>query len=143
MTTITVIVTLLVVLLTGRASQYSPGVMQRVVAYRQSIGQLPEDVSMYDGFIAVRECGDIGNAYLIRPTGTEDWSLVLAADCASKNDSQSESDPRSGYQWMVDGNFHAEIGHEMALRWNCVGRIIDIEMIGVDVAVITEDAQLP
>ena len=40
---------------TGRASQYAPGVMERVVALRQDWGQLPDDVSAYDGFIAVQD----------------------------------------------------------------------------------------
>jgi hypothetical protein len=112
----------------GRASQYAESVMQRVVALRQGWGQLPEDVSEYDGFIAVLECTDIGKAYYIRPIGAEEWAYVLAADCASKSDRQSDVDGRSGYEWMLDGGIIVEISAELAVKWDTVGRMIRVEM---------------
>lgn len=113
----------------GKASQYAEGVMPRVVGLRQEWGQLPKDVSMYDGFIAVRECSDIGKTYYVRPAGAKKWERVLAADCASKSDRQSETDLRSGYEWMLDTGTIAEVDFKTALRWDTVGRMIDIEML--------------
>lgn len=115
-------------IVSGKASQYSPGVMERVVAYRQKHGEIPQDVSGYDGFVAVRECGNIGETYYIRPMGQADWEVFLAVDCASKNDYQSTTDPRSGYQWMTESSILVEIDHGTAKRWNCVRRITRIEM---------------
>lgn len=113
---------------TGRASQYSPGIMRRVTEYRQRMGQIAQDVSGYDGFIAVLECDDIGKEYWLRPVGTEIWYLVLAVDCASKSDRQSELDPRSGWEWMRDGAIVCEISHLLAIEWGTVGRMIEVEM---------------
>jgi hypothetical protein len=113
----------------GRASQYAEGIFQRVVGLRQDWGQLPEDVSMYDGFIAARECSDIGKAYYVRPVGAKEWDHVLAADCASPNDRQSEVDLRSGKEWMETEGILCEVSANLAVKWKTVGRMIDIEML--------------
>lgn len=112
----------------GRASQYAKGVFPRTIALRQGWGELPEDLSMYDGFIAVRESADIGRSYYIRPIGAKEWDYVLAGDCASKSDRQSETDARSGHAWMISEGIIAEIDYKTAVRWNTVGRMIDVEM---------------
>lgn len=39
----------------GVASQYSEGVMERVVSNRQRMGQLPQALPAVDGFIAVAD----------------------------------------------------------------------------------------
>jgi hypothetical protein len=102
--------------------------MRRVTAYRQRTGEIPQDVSAYDGFIAVLECDDIGKEYWLRPVGSEAWTWVLAVDCASKSDRQSDVDDRSGYEWMIDGALCCEIGHPLAVEWDTVGRMIEVEM---------------
>jgi hypothetical protein len=86
-------------------------------------------VSAYDGFIAVLECADIGKSYYIRPDGAEEWAYVLAADCASKSDRQSDMDGRSGWEWMLTTGTIAEINYDLAAEWDTVGRMIRVEMM--------------
>ena len=119
-------------ILTGRASQYGPGVMDSVIAVRQSgrtAYSLPAQLPIVDGYVAVPDCERIGSIISVRPVGTEKWESFLVVDCASKSDHQSETDPRSGYQWMMDGNVLVEVDHKTAVRWDTVGRAIDIEVI--------------
>lgn len=92
---------------TGYASWYAPGVMERVVATRQRWGQLPGDVTRYDGFVAVRECGDIGTELWIKPARGERYELFLAADCAAP----------PAYQWMVRGGILVEVDADTRERW--------------------------
>lgn len=113
--------------LEGRASQYAKGVMSRVVRYRQARGELPLDLSAYMGAVARPECADIGDEVWLRPAGGE-WELFIVADCGSKSDAR-ESDGLSGYEWMIQGNVLVEVGHETALRWDCVGRMMPVEML--------------
>lgn len=50
----------------GVASQYDPGVMRRVVETRQGGAvacPLPRVLPAVDGFVAVRECGRIGEVW--------------------------------------------------------------------------------
>lgn len=109
----------------GIASQYSPGVMERVVTYRQARDQLPQNVSRYAGFVAVPDCADIGKELWVRPSGG-DWELMLVADCASKTDSRWQ-DGLSGYRWMVLNRVLVEVDFETAKRWDTVGRAIPVE----------------
>lgn len=114
----------------GFASQYAVNVMEGTIRLRQGWGELPQDLSLYNGFVAVRNCTDIGKAYLIRRVGTEEWELFLAVDCASKTDRQSDTDPRSGWEWMRDGNLLCEVGHQTAVRWDVVDRGgVQVEMM--------------
>ena len=106
----------------GIASQYDLGVMRRVVARQQRLGRLPADLRLFDGFIAVQRCSDVGKFYLLRPLGTEHWELFAAADCSGSVATTA---------WMVNGAILAEVGHETAVRWGTVGRGIEIEMVGV------------
>ena len=119
-------------ILFGRASQYAPSVMDSVIAVRQSgrtAYSLPTQLPIVDGYVAVADCERIGSIISVRPVGTEKWESFLVVDCASKSDHQSETDPRSGYQWMMDGNVLVEVDHKTAVRWDTVGRAIDIEVI--------------
>ena len=116
----------------GRASQYGPGVMDRVIRVRQSgrtAMTLPAKLPEVDGYVAVQDCLMIGEVIRVRPVGAAEWERFLVTDCASKSDRQSPTDPRSGYEWMVDGNILIEVDYETAVRWNTVGRAIDIEVI--------------
>ena len=119
-------------ILFGRASQYAPGVMDSVIAARQSgrtAYSIPAQLPIVDGYVAVADCERIGSIISVRVAGTEKWERFLVADCASKNDRQSDTDPRSGYQWMTDGNVLVEVDHGTAERWGTVGRAIDVEVI--------------
>lgn len=113
----------------GLASQYAPGVMQEVINNRQRMNQIPENLTAYDGFIAVRDCKDIGKEYYLYYPGKNIIEKFLAVDCASKSDRQSSTDARSGYKWMLDGNILVEVDYETAERWGIVGRIARIGMV--------------
>ncbi len=95
--------------------------MQEVIAYRQRVGQIPQDLSLYDGFIAVLEVDDIGRTYLLRPVTSPHWEVFLAVDCAGIAD--------GGYAWMTNSGIIAEVDWESAVRWDTVGHGIEIEMI--------------
>lgn len=111
----------------GWCSQYGPGVMERVIETRQSWGQLPDDLTGYDGAIAVADCSEIGATWLIRPVWTCEWERFVVADCASRSDRQSETDARSGYEWMVGQGIVAEVDYQTALRWDVIGRGVRVE----------------
>lgn len=122
---------LIALIIAGRASQYAPGVMDRVIVVRQSgvtAHTLPATLPAVDGYVAARECADIGTVVWLRPAGAENWESFLVTDCASKTDHQSKTDPRSGYQWMHDNGILVEIDHKTAVRWGTVGMIIAVEM---------------
>lgn len=119
---------LAIILATGIASQYGPGVMPRVIQTRQRLGDLPQNISGYDGYIAVANCRYIGHTAYILPHGGE-LERFLVADCASKSDQQGPGDDRSGYEWMTSEGIVAEVDYETARRWNTVGRGIRVTMI--------------
>lgn len=106
---------------TGIASQYAPGVMQRVIANRQRWEQIPRDLRQYNGFVAVPYPANIGDEYWIRPAGTEDWELFLAVDCGGIAD--------GGRRWMLRNGILFEVDYETARRWRTVGRGIEVESI--------------
>jgi len=126
MNTIVVIGIICAQIFVGGASQYAPGVMDRVVELRQKWGQLPDDLSQYDGAVAVPECLNIGTDLWCRPVGSKTWEHFIAADCGSKSDSR-ESDGLSGWEWMVTHNMLIEVDYETAVRWDTVGKMIEVE----------------
>lgn len=111
----------------GWASQYAKGVMSRVVRYRQRQGQLPLDLSGYDGAVARPECADIGKDVWLRFDGG-DWERFVVADCGSKSDAR-ESDGLSGYDWMKQGNVLVEVDYPTAERHGFVGRMMWVEIL--------------
>lgn len=108
------------VLSTGWSSQYSLGVMERVVKYQQRRGRLPSDVSRFDGFVAVQSCSDVGRVFLLRPLGSLRWETFIAADCSGSVETTA---------WMVRNNILVEVDHKTAERWRTVGRGVKIELL--------------
>lgn len=106
----------------GIASQYDIGIMPRVVSRQQRLGRLPDDLSIFDGFIAVQCCTDVGKFYLLRPLGAERWELFAAADCSGSVETTA---------WMRRNRILAEVDFATAVRWQTIGRGIEIEMVGV------------
>lgn len=83
---------------TGFLSAYDQAPTDATLAYR--FGE-NVDLSAYDGFVAVRDCGRIGEtAELETIAGTFD---VLIFDCAGGAD--------GGLQWMIEGGYVAEIDY--------------------------------
>ncbi len=116
----TIIASLLI--FTGLMSQYDPTVMERSVINNQANGHLPEEVPHTDGFVALADCGEVGRIVFMRPLGNSNWESFLVADCASKTDSQSDTDSRSGYEWMLTEGIIAEVDYQTALRWKTAGK---------------------
>jgi hypothetical protein len=115
-----VVETLLVLsLVTGVASQYAPGVMDRVVETRQRWDQIPADVSDYDVFVAVESCDLVGEERLIRREGTKEWETALITDCSGHTETS---------QWMWRNNIIVEVDYRTALRWDVVGYGVEVEV---------------
>ena len=113
----------LAIIATGTASQYAPGVMDRVIANRQAgitAMDLPLKLPPVDGYIAVLNCADIGKIVLLKPTGSDKWERFLITDCAGKRD--------GGYSWMLRSNIIVEVDYETAKRWDTVGYGIKCQM---------------
>ena len=102
-----------IVILAGCLSRYDPGVMDRSINNNIRYGNI-ETTRIPECAIAVRSCADVGEIFWIR-NGDGEWTKCLAADCASKSDRQSETDPRSGYEWMITSNIIAELDYDTAM----------------------------
>lgn len=84
----------------GYLSAYDKNPTVYTIKYRQEIGDIPYDLSEYDGVITVLDCGRIGQeAVLAIGEKTLD---VIVFDCAGQSD--------GGYAWMVENNIVAEVG---------------------------------
>jgi hypothetical protein len=115
---------LLTTLVFGICSQYDPGVMESVIRTRQAgytSRRLPRSLPKVDGYIAVKDCREIGNIVWMRKLGDIEWETFLIVDCASKDD--------GGYQWMDTNNVIAEVDFETAKRWGVIGHGVNIEMM--------------
>lgn len=110
---------LILLLVSGIASQYDPGVMGGVVNVRQRRGDIPEDLPDVDGYVARPLCSEIGDIVYLRPEGQVEWERFLVVDCGCP----------IGYAWMTRNNVLVEVDYETAVRWDTVGYGIDIEML--------------
>jgi len=113
------------IIMTGWASQYDQGIMDKVVHNRQNAStflSLPEKLPVVHGYVASRHCLDIGEIIYLRPLGCKECAFerFLIADCAGVVD--------GGLDWMVRNNIIVEVDYETALRWNTVGRGIRVEL---------------
>jgi len=112
---------ILLVLMIGIASQYAPGVMPAVLnthyAGRTSY-MPPQDLSIYDGFIAMESCNELGNEYWLKPENGQ-WELFLVTDCSGHSETT---------HWMLRNNIIVEVDYKTALRWDTVGKGIRVEL---------------
>jgi len=115
----------IIVLIAGIVSQYSPGVMEEVVANRVAWEQLPYPLPGVDGYVAVRDCDRIGDIMYLRPVGGE-WEKFLVADCAMPPGTDG------AWEWMTEYNILAEVDYWTAVRWKTVGSVIRAE-VGIKV----------
>jgi hypothetical protein len=96
------------------ASQYAPGIMEWVIRQRQSnqtAYPLPQRLPAVDGYIAVRDCEQIGALWKVIYNKRAETFLV--ADCAGNATTR---------QWMERNNIQIEVDYITAVRWNVVGR---------------------
>lgn len=99
---------------TGVASQYAPGVMERVVRVRQAgrtARNLPRELPAVDGFVAAERCADIGQVWTVMHG--ERVERMLVADCSGH---------ASTTRWMQRNNILVEVDGATARRWGVVGR---------------------
>jgi len=85
-------------------SQYAQAPTDGTIAYRQSVGDIPMDMSLYAGVIAVEDCGKRGQEAMINVKGR--WFRVMAFDCLARNE----------YNWMQANNIVAELGYYLARK---------------------------
>jgi hypothetical protein len=115
-------IVIIITLMTGYASQYAPGVMDRVIRVRQSgrtSMDLPQKLPNVDGYVAVEACDRIGDIIYLRPEGYDEWEKFLIVDCSGHQETTA---------WMLRNNILVEVDAKTAQRWNTVGRGIKIEM---------------
>lgn len=100
---------------TGWLSQYAEQPTSEVLANRQVQGRtaytLPANWQSFDGFIAMRDCGELGNVYRLNVDGQ--LMTILVFDCSGH---QSTSD------WMTRNNILGEIDYWSALKLGRLGR---------------------
>lgn len=83
----------------GFLSGYDQLPTDATIAYRQELGQLPNDLSQYDAFIAVLDCAQIGETGVLY---TDVGPLrIVVFDCAGVED--------GGHHWMVNGSYVADL----------------------------------
>jgi len=110
-------------ILSGFASQYSPGVMESVVRVRQSgrtAMDLPAVLPAVDGFVAMEDCAMIGQIVYIRPKGETEWDSFLVADCSGHAETSA---------WMERNDILVEFGYKSAKRYDTIGRGLEIELM--------------
>lgn len=117
---------ILILILSGWASQYAPGKMEEVIRVRQTPGRtnhsLPQELPEADGRIALLEPDLIGDVVLVCPhDSTLPCRTMLVVDCAGIQD--------GGYDWMVRNGIVAEIDYESAVAWGTVGRGIRVDIL--------------
>ena len=101
-----VLVALVMACSVGTASQYGPGVMEKVIRNRQAIKSLPIHLPPVDGYIAVYDCAHIGSVWRINN------ERFLVADCAG--------DAHTRW-WMLWYGIDIEVDYKTAVRWHSVG----------------------
>jgi len=98
-------------IITGWASQYAPGVMDRVVHVRQyhhSPPSLPIEHESVAGYIAVQSCAEMGNIWWIKPIDQDMWEPHMVADCSGSRETS---------EWMLRNNILLELSWDTVLRW--------------------------
>lgn len=117
------IIITIVIIASGIASQYAPGVMESVIAVRQAgrtAYTLPAQLPSVDGYIAVLDCAEIGNIWTLRNTESGAVERFLVADCAGDDATR---------EWMQRGSVLVEVDAATARRWDAVGRGVRVERV--------------
>ena len=113
----------------GQAAYYNRGVFEQVVAIRQAgwtANPLPEELPPVIGFVARRDCSEIGQLVWIYHKSEGVQGPYLVADCANQIEEHDKAMKKRGIIVEVDFN--------TATRWGVVGfgpEYIDVVIIGV------------
>lgn len=100
-------------------SQYSPGTMRNVAAYRESQGL---DLKKTDGYVAVLEHEFLGDVIWLRPIGSDVCESFQVVDWASP--SMKRPDGMTGGEWMREFGVGLEVDYQTAVRWDAVGELV-------------------
>lgn len=101
----------------GWTSRYDPNPMNATIELRQEWGQLPQNLEMYDGFVAVADCDRIGEETYLKPINATQFERFLVVDCAGS---------QQAYNWMVENNIIVEVDYTTAERWGCLVKSVEI-----------------
>lgn len=104
---------------TGIASQYAPGVMERVIENRQFVDGLPQELPLVDGFIAALDCDDFKELWFVKPDGGE-WGIYMVVDCGG---------PDTSLEWWRENNILLEFDHLTVMRLGMVGRGVPVQVV--------------
>ena len=98
-------------MVTGWLSQYGKAPTVGTIAYRQSVGDLPLDLTPFDGFVAVADCGRIGDTGWLSIRGGP-LERIAVMDCAGDAETVS---------WMSSNSILAEVDYWTAERYGLDG----------------------
>ena len=107
----TELVAVAILIASGRATSYGPGVMDGVVANRIEWHQIDPSIQ-HKGYVALLECKYIGHLVWLQH-GLHVDGPYMVADCAASHD----RDRLKALGWAVD------LSYELALEWGVVDRV--------------------
>ena len=97
--------------MTGFASQYGKSPTDGTIVYRQSVGDLPNDISLYDGLIATNSCEHMGKEATVVIDGKSYFVVVF--DCSGDAETK---------EWMQQNRIIFEVDYYLAERIGIIGR---------------------
>ena len=101
----------------GFLSAYDERPTVATIKYGQEHGYIPQDISKYDGVVAVLDCWRAGQDAIL--TVGDEQFYVLVFDCAGKGD--------GGWNWMIRNSYLAEVGYYMRIKYpHIVGKYATI-----------------
>ena len=104
-------------------SQYSPGTMEQVIENRQNGNawvSLPKSLPKTDGYLAVMDCGTLGDIWYAQNPIVGNWEKFVVVDCVMPAGTDG------AIEWMERHRIFGEVDHETAERWDTVGRGINV-----------------
>lgn len=105
----------------GFLSAYDENPTVGTIAYHQNLGNIPDDLTGYDGLIVVYDCSRIGQDALLT-VGDETWE-TLVFDCAGEAD--------GGQDWMTSNGYVAEIDYYMWQKYpHILGKYATVTYMG-------------
>lgn len=113
-------------LIVGNFTHYAQSPTDGTIDYRQSVGELPADLSAYTVFLATIQTCDVGATGWIRPVreeGKGEWERFIVFDCAGHSETVDNL--------FEPGNIIGEIDFYTASddRWDTIGHGIRGEMV--------------
>lgn len=91
----------------GYLSQYGQQPTDATIAYRQSVGDIPADLSPYAGVVAVEDCRYIGQPAILHVD--HQFLPVIIFDCLGRDIT---------HNWMQANHIIAEVGYYLAQDLN-------------------------